>query len=194
MTGRVGLLGGTFDPPHAGHLLIAQTAREALSLDQVVLLPAPHPPHKPDVALSSFSDRLEMVKAAAKTVDGVEASNLEAGREGPSFTVDTLRACRERFGSDLYFIMGADSLRDLPLWREPGEILRLCTLVIFPRGDIPAVLTVEGEASLVIFTAPRIDLSSTDIRERIERGESVVDVIPEEVADCIDRREIYRSQ
>jgi len=194
VTRRVGLLGGTFDPPHSAHLVMAQTARDALGLDRVLLIPAPRPPHKAAGELSPFSDRIEMARAAAAAVDGVEVSQIESEREGPSYTVDTLRACREQFGGDLYFIMGTDSLRDLPTWREPEEILKMCTLVVFPRDDIPARLALEGDASLVVFESPRIDISSTEIRERCEQGDVPDEAIPDAVRELIRSRGLYRKQ
>ena len=98
MNGRVGLLGGTFDPPHSAHLVMAQTAREALGLEKIFLLPSPRPPHKGAGALSDYEDRVEMARIAARVVDALEVSDLEADRTGPSYTVDTLRLCRDRFG------------------------------------------------------------------------------------------------
>ncbi len=192
MSGRVGLLGGTFDPPHNAHLIMAQTAREALGLEKIILLPAPRPPHKAGTVLSNYDDRLEMARIAARDVEALEVSDLEAGRTGRSYTVDTLRLCRDRFGDDLYFIMGADSLRDLPMWRDPQGILELCTLVVFPRGDIPMRLDVTGNASIIAFEAPKIDISSSDLRRRLERGESADDAIPDGVLDLIRERGLYR--
>lgn len=194
MRGRVGLLGGTFDPPHSGHLIMAQTSLEVLGLERVILLPAPRPPHKSGNDLSSHSDRLEMASVASEGIDGVEVSNMESAHDGPSFTVDTLRACRDRYGSGLYFIMGADSLRDLPSWRDPESILNLCTLVVFPRDDIPARLEVSGDASLIVFESPRIDVSSTELRKQIARGEAVTDAIPGDVMAWIDGKGLYRRQ
>lgn len=193
MTRGLGLLGGTFDPPHGFHIVMAQTARDALGLERVLMLPAPRPPHKEGESVTAWKHRAAMVDAATRGVDGVEVSDIESTREGASFTVDTLRACRDRYGADLYFIMGADSLRDLPTWRDPGGILALCTLVVFPRTGIPMRLPVPGEASLVVFESPVIDVSSTDIRARFEKGERPSELVPDPVLDYIDRNGLYST-
>jgi nicotinate-nucleotide adenylyltransferase len=193
VTHGLGLLGGTFDPPHGFHVVMAQTAREALGLERVLMLPAPRPPHKQGEPVTAWEHRVAMLEAAVKGVDGVEVSDIESAREGASFTVDTLRACRDRFGPDLYFIMGADSLRDLPAWRDPEGILALCSLVVFPRTGIPMRLPVPGDASVVVFESPVIDVSSTDIRSRFERGERPSELVPDPVLDYIERNGLYHT-
>ncbi len=170
---------------------MADTARRVLGLERVLLLPAGCPPHKDARRLSPFPDRLEMARIAARDLEAVEASDLDAAGDGPSYTVDLLARCRDRFGSSLYFIVGADSLRDLPRWHRPRRILELCTLVVFPRDDIPMRLAVPGEASLVLFEAPRVDVSSSGLRRAIREGVDVSDRIPDGVMEYVRRRGLY---
>ena len=189
---RIGLLGGTFDPPHVAHVAMADAAREHLGLDRVLFVPAMSPPHKSPDSLSSYDHRLRMTEIAAQAI-GAEVSRAEEKRDGPSFTVDLLREFRAQGDVDLYFIMGADSLRDLPLWREAEAILDLCTLVIFPRDDIPVVSTVGERASLVIFEEPKIEVASHEIREILGRGESARGLVPQAVLDYIEETGLYRT-
>jgi nicotinate-nucleotide adenylyltransferase len=190
MTGRTGLLGGTFDPPHNAHLVMAHTAREALALDRVLLAPATLPPHK-ETAHSDWTHRLAMSEAAAAVAEGVEASRIEDEGAGPSYTADLLRRARGRYGGDLYFIMGADSLREFPSWREPGRILELSTVVVFPREGLPMHCQVPGDASLVLFEAPVMDVSSTEVRERIQARTDWGSLVPDAVAAYIRRHRLY---
>ena len=133
---RLGILGGTFDPPHAGHVRMALAARAALRLDRVFFLPAPHPPHKSDADTTEYRHRLAMLEAAIADTPELQVTHIEAG-DATSYTVELLRACRQRTAADLYFILGADSLAELATWREPAEVMRLATLVVFPRtGDV----------------------------------------------------------
>ncbi len=171
---------------------MAHTARRVLGLDRVFLVPAGRPPHKLSQPLSPFDDRLEMARLAARGLDGVEASDLDrAEGDEPTFTVDLLARCRDRFGPSIYFIVGADSLRDLPAWREPERIVASCTLVVFPRDGIPMRLDVPGEASLVLFESPSVDVSSTELRRAIAEGRDVSDRLPDGVLEYARRRGLY---
>ena len=190
MSERIGLLGGTFDPPHNAHLLMAQTAREALGLDRVLLVPATRPPHKDDEH-TPYAHRLAMSAAAADTVEGVELSRMEEEGTGPSFTAELLERARVEHGDDLYFIMGADSLREFPSWRNPQRVLELCTVVVFPRQGVPMRCDVEGPASLIMFEAPEVDLSSTDVRRRVRAREEFEALVPDTVADYIRKHGLY---
>jgi len=190
---KIGLLGGTFDPPHTAHLVMASTARDALTLDRVYLVPSARPPHKAPEAVSAFGHRAEMTRIAVRDVEGVEVSLIEAEREGPSWTVSLLSECRSRFGDDLYFIIGADSLQDLPTWREPQRVLQLCTLVVFARGRRSLRLPVTGEARVVVFELPQIDVSSTEIRNRLGHGGDPLPLVPEGVLSYARRHRLYGS-
>jgi nicotinate-nucleotide adenylyltransferase len=189
---RIGILGGTFDPPHRGHIRMASAAHEALGLDGVLLSPAPDPPHKDAAETGVYADRLAMTQRAVEGVDGLAVTRVEESN-APSYSVDLLEACRARSGADFYFILGADSLVDLPNWRAPDEIVRLCTLVVFSRNDAPIVLDIGGDASIVVFESPVVDVSSSGIRAAASRGEELIAWVPEAVAEYIARHGLYRA-
>jgi nicotinate-nucleotide adenylyltransferase len=196
---RIGLLGGTFDPPHNGHLLLAQESVEQLSLDRLLLLVAKLPPHKLGEEISAPSLRLEMSRAAAKGNYRLEVSDLELGREGPSFTVDTLRHFRSIHpDAKLFFLLGADQLAEFHEWREPAEIANLATIVAVSRyGIAPTdVSPVElGNGRTLDFqTVPltRVDISSSLIRDRVREGRSVRYMVPDDVRQIIETHRLYR--
>lgn len=189
---RVGILGGTFDPPHLGHARMALAARERLALDRVIFSAAANPPHKRGAAISTYAHRAAMLALATSGLDGVAVSRVEEEHD-PSFTVDLLRACRSRTSADLYFLVGADSLAEFATWKDPEAILELCTLVVFPRDAAPVVLPVRGDASLVVFESPVIDVSSTEIRRRMAGGEVPEGVLAPAVASYIARHGLYAS-
>lgn len=187
---RVGILGGTFDPPHTGHARMAIVARDVLGLDRVFFAPAPRPPHKTDAETSPYVHRVAMVEAAIAGEELLAVTRIEEAHD-TSYTALLLRACRERTSADLYFIMGADSLAELATWREPEEVMRLATLVVFPRGRSLVRAPAAREASLVAFEAPVIDVSSTDIRARLERGETGGDGLAPAVAHYVAEHRLY---
>jgi nicotinate-nucleotide adenylyltransferase len=191
MRGGTGILGGSFDPPHNGHVGMAQTAAEVLGLDVVYMMPALKPPHKNSRAISPWEDRLEMTRLAVRDVANVDVSLQELETRGTSYTVELLRRYRQRYRGDLYFIVGADSLRDMPGWREPEEILRLATIVVFPRSGIAPVLETKGDASVVVFTTPVINVSSSGVREKRGDGESIEALVPGPVNDFILDHSLY---
>lgn len=191
MSRAVGILGGSFDPPHVGHTTMAVTARDKLGLDVVLLVPAPRPPHKDPGGVGAWEHRVAMTRLAAAGLDGVDVSLHETGIAGESYTVDSLRRYRELYDDDVYFILGADSLRDLPGWKEPRTILALATLVVFPREGIDARLAVPGEAGVVVFERPTIDVSSSDIRKRWLSGESIEPFVPPAVFGYIRDHSLY---
>ena len=187
---RIGILGGTFDPPHVGHVRMAAAARDVLGLDRVFFSPAPRPPHKSDADTSPYAHRLAMVEAAIAGEERVAVTKIEEAH-AISYTVDLLRACRDRTSADLYFIMGADSLAELPTWRDPAQVAALATLVVFPRGSGVMRANIAGEVSLVVFEAPVIDVSSTEIRAGLERGDTAVDEVAPAVARYIAHHRLY---
>jgi len=189
---RIGLLGGTFDPPHLGHLSMARVARDVLGLDRVLFSVSPHPPHKRAEATGDYGRRVEMVRLAIAGADGIALTRIEEPHD-PSYTADLLRACHFRTRADLYFIIGADSLAELPSWKDPAEIVRLATLVVFPRDHRPVFLGVPGDASLAVFEAPVIDVSSSGIRASIRAGEVPRDSLAPAVAAYIEQHGLYRD-
>lgn len=186
-----GILGGTFDPPHVAHAAMARAALERLGLDRVVLMPAAAPPHKALDPLTEFRHRLAMARIEAGRVPGVEASAFEQRRDGPSYTVDLLDEFAREHPGTLYFIMGSDSLRDMASWRDPEGILRRCTLVVFPRPGFAAILPVPAPADVVVFEEPEIEVSSTMVRERLRRGETVEGLVSDAVLSYIDTHRLY---
>ena len=192
---RIGLLGGTFDPVHWGHLLLAECAREACGLDEVWFVPAAAPPHKPGRAITLPRHRLQMLELATAGLPQFVVSNIEIGREGPSYTVDTLTAIHEqRPNADLHFLMGADSLKDLPTWRQPERIAELATIVAVSRGDaIAAVPTDCGPYSdrIRLVPMPACGLSATDLRERAKSGRSLLFRTPRPVELYIREHSLY---
>lgn len=196
----MGLFGGTFDPPHLGHLVAAQDAAEELALDRVLLVVAGLPPHKIDEPISPASIRYEMVRAAVGKGGLLDVSDVEMRREGPTFTVDTLRHFRRTSPeSDLYFLMGADQLAELRTWREPESLGSLATLVAMDREGVDpeetTPLEVESGVRVDFLRVPvtRLDLSSTDVRKRLRDGRSIRYLVPREVERIIERHRLYRT-
>lgn len=188
---RVGIFGGTFDPPHIGHLLAASDAVEALALDRLLIIPTAEQPLKAGLVTASAAQRLEMTRRLAGSDRRFEVDPIEIERGGLSFTVDTLRAVRERFAADsglaLFLLLGADVLATLPKWREPETISALADVVVLTRdggGEMP-----PGMQAL---KTRRVDVSSTEIRARVRDGRSIRGFVPDAVADYIATERLYR--
>jgi len=195
----VGILGGTFNPPHIGHLVCAQEARAQLGLDRVVLMPVHTPPHKEALDDPGPEVRLALCQAAIAGDDELEVSALEVERGGPSYTVDTLRALHgSREEDDLTFIVGGDMASSLPSWREPEAVLKLARVAVAEREEHRRQEIAErlgglrgADERIVFFTMPRLDISSSDIRRRIAEGRPIRWLVPAEVCDEIERRGLY---
>jgi nicotinate-nucleotide adenylyltransferase len=199
---RLGIYGGSFDPIHLGHLLLAETCREACELDRVLFLPCGKSPHKPLGAIATSNQRAEMLEFAVAGDPRFGVCRIELERSGPSYTVETLRQLHvEQPDSELFFLMGADSLADLPLWREPQAILELATIIAVNRGHRPPPdwSSLEGRLGpsvrdrVRLVTMPAIDLSATEIRERVRSGRSLRFRVPRAVEEYIRQNELYRS-
>jgi nicotinate-nucleotide adenylyltransferase len=189
---RIGILGGTFNPPHIGHLVMAQEARDQLGLDRVVFMPVAVPPHKEADGDPGADVRLALTRLAADGEDGVEVSTAEIDRGGPSFTVDTLTELHERDPEqELTFIVGGDMAHSLPAWREPERVLELARLAVaeregIAREDIAARLAPLHDGTRVaFFDMPRIDVSSSAVRRRVAEGRPVRHLVPDAVAEAI---------
>jgi nicotinate-nucleotide adenylyltransferase len=189
------VFGGTFDPPHIGHVAVARQLAETGDLDEVVWIPSRRPPHKPDDGVAPPSLRLEMVKAVTEGEEGQKWSDLELAREGPSYTVDTLRALRSEYpGVDLVLILGTDQFAELSTWREPEEVARLASLWILAReGQDPGDVDLGVEVEWTPARVSRVDVSSSDVRRRIREGEPFHHLIPACVAEVIERERLYRD-
>ena len=189
---RLGLLGGTFDPPHLGHLAAARSARRELDLDRVLLVVANDPWQKaPRRRVTAAEDRMAMVEAACAGVDGVEASRLEIDRGGPSYTVDTVRELgRLHPGARLLLLVGADVAGELDTWHDVDELSGLVTLVIVDRGGIDRVDDPPGWR-VERLRIPALDVSSSELRDRLATGRSVDFLIPEAAILCMARLGLY---
>lgn len=194
------MLGGTFDPPHIGHLIVAQEARWQLGLDEVRLVPARHPPHKEAHDIAPAERRADWLERAVADKEGLAVSRLELGRDGPSYTADTLRAMHAAEpGLRLWFILGADQLAGFPGWREPEEILALARLAVVARGYISREELAELADSVApgccdLLDVPFIGVSSSMIRRRIAAGEPFSHLVPPEVDAALRREGLVPSQ
>jgi nicotinate-nucleotide adenylyltransferase len=200
---RIGIYGGSFDPIHLGHLLLAEACREACALDEVWFLPCANPPHKPEGCLTSGKLRAEMIELAIAGHPGFGTCWIELERSGASFTVETLRQLTEKHPTtEFCFLMGADSLTDLPSWREPQAILGLADVIAVNRGHQapPSLDLLESRlGSLVrervtLITMPAIDISATDLRRRVRTEHSIRYQVPRAVEAFIAQHQLYRDQ
>jgi nicotinate-nucleotide adenylyltransferase len=198
---KLGLLGGTFDPPHQGHLIIAEEARTALNLDRVIFMPAGDPYQKSAVReISAAIHRLSMVRLAISGNPAFERSAMETEVKGPSYTVDTLYRLRDRLGSadGLWLILGTDALAGLPQWKEPARLLSLCRLAVAPRArDASDLDQLESKlpglkASVDWLEMGRVDISSSEIRRRVIAGKSIRYLVPGGVEEYIAKNGLYR--
>lgn len=201
---RLGIFGGTFDPVHYGHLLLAESAREQLRLDQVWFVPAAVPPHKRDRELTAGKQRLEMLELALAGNEAFHVSSLELDRGGVSYTIDTLHAIHKKQpNAELFLLMGADSLHDLVNWRQPAEICQLALLAVVRRGGVA-----EPDFGLLkdLISAERlqaaidsqveisaVDFSSTDLRRRAAEGRSLRYRTPRSVEKYLESQQLYRA-
>lgn len=191
---RTGVLGGTFDPPHVGHLLLAADAREALRLDKLIFIPAGAQPFKVDAPpIASAEDRLEMVRLAVADDANYVVDDAEIRRKGLSYTVDTLEHLAERYeGSKLFLLMGHDTLAGFPQWRNPARIRELATLAVMERSGAPSLWNEVELEGVVTVSTRRVDVSSTEIRERLRARKSIKGFVPESVERFIEARGLYR--
>ena len=199
---RLGIYGGSFDPVHFGHLLLAESCREQCALDEVWLLPAAVPPHKTDQTLTSARQRIEMLNLAIGGHHAFRISTLEIDRGGVSYTVDTLTAIRQQHPhAELFLLMGADTLYDLPNWRQPERVCELAVPVVVQRNGSPApdldvlqpIVTAARIAHIQQHqvTMPIIELTSTDIRRRVAAGMSIRFRTPRAVEKYIETNRLY---
>ncbi|GAA3407606.1 nicotinate-nucleotide adenylyltransferase [Paenibacillus hodogayensis] len=194
---KVGIMGGTFDPIHQGHLLAAERAREEAGLDEVWFMPTNTPPHKPNAPKATAAQRLDMVKAAIARDPHFREETTEIRRGGTSYTVDTVRELKERHPDiDFYYIIGADMVQYLPNWTRIDELVKMITFVGLARpgysadaGQLPAAI----RASVLTVAMPQIGISSTAIRDMRRSGKSVRYLVPEPVFAYIEENRLYES-
>ena len=216
----VGLLGGTFNPIHNGHVAIARQAREVLALDRVVLIPTGDPPHKPHENLAAAKDRFEMVRLAIASDPSLSISDVEVRRSGKSYSIDTIRLLQQEYGPEvrLFFLIGLDAFLEFPTWRDPATLLTLCSFVVLSRPGlsfqalsglpfippIPQASLLEldagqsvrldipvGAQSLICLRLPPNSVSASDIRARIAQGAPTAKLLPPVVESYILQHHIY---
>jgi nicotinate-nucleotide adenylyltransferase len=200
---RVGIFGGTFDPIHMGHLLLAEQCREQVPLDQVWFMVSAAPPHKREREVTSFDKRVEMVQLAVAGNPAFQVSEMEKDRAGPSYTADTLAELQQQYPqTEFHWILGSDCLPDLPHWHEPAKVVSLAKLVVVTRPGWPAwsaeQLRVELKLKpdfplhMQVVLMPLVDLASRDLRRRVAEGRSIRYLVPPAVAAFILDKKLYR--
>ncbi len=200
MPETIGIYGGTFDPPHLGHLILAAESLQQLQLNRLLWVLTPKPPHKPGRPITPLPHRLEMLRRAIADTPGFELSTIEMDRPGPHYTAQTLEILRRQFpAADLAFLVGGDSLRDLPRWYRPQDILAACRFIGVMRrpGDSIELDTLDsilpGLGGKIRFVdAPRLEISSSTIRQRIASGGHFRYYLPASVYDYIQQNHLYR--
>ena len=199
---RLGIMGGTFDPIHYGHLVTAEAARDRFDLNKVIFVPSGHPPHKKDYQVTAGEHRYMMTMLAIATNPHFEVSRLEMDREGYSYAIDTVRQFFKMYheGCELFFITGADAILEIFTWKNVPALVRLCSFIAatrpgFNKGEINRVIDRLGDcgaASVKLLEVPALAISSTDIRTRIKGGRSIKYLLPEPVEQYIYQERIYK--
>jgi len=198
---RIGVFGGTFDPIHIGHLILAEEAWFQLKLDCVYLVPAGDPPHKQDRRLTLVEHRIRMAELATAEIDYLQVSRIDADRPGPHYTVDMVRLLRQQVGPavEIYFLMGMDSLRDLPKWYDPAWLVENCTLVALSRHDVELDWEKLNAAlpgirdRVIILDMPELEIASHAIQARVRDGQPIRHQVPRAVEAYIYKHGLYRE-
>lgn len=199
---KIGIMGGTFDPIHTGHLVTAEAVRIEYGLEKVLFIPAANPPHKQKFQVTPAMHRYIMTVMATYSNPHFYVSPIELERPGLSYTIDTLRALLAQYGhdTDFYFITGADALAELPTWHDIDDLLELCYFVAATRpgcicslDEIIKKFGVKGRKRIQRLATPELEISSTDIRERIRQGRSIKYIVPESVENYIVKESLYRT-
>ena len=197
----IGVLGGTFDPPHIGHMIIAQEALTQLSLAQVIFAPTRKPPHKLENEITPIDDRLKMMALALNSNPHFVLSRVDVDRAGPTYTVDTIRLLRRELGesADLYFIMGLDSLANILTWHTPDKLIALCRLAVFNRPGYAADLDALGaklpglRERVIMLKSPALEIAASDLQQRVRAGQSIKHLVPDRVAAYIAEHRLYQT-
>ncbi len=189
-----GLIGGTFDPIHLAHLVMAEEALDALGLARVLIIPAARPPHKEGEPVTPLEHRLEMARLATRDDPRLVVSDIEARLPGPSYTIETIRAVKRELGEGerLWFIMGADSLTQFFGWKDPEALIDACEFAVVPR---PGIDMSKADPRIVrkatVLPMPLLDIASSDIRDRVRRGRSIRYLVPADVRAYIQEKNLY---
>ena len=201
VTRRIGIMGGTFDPIHVGHLMTAEAVRDEFGLDKVLFIPAAVPPHMLDQQVTDARHRYLMTVLATTSNPHFDVSSIEMDRPGPSYTIDTIYELRRQYGenTDLFFITGADAIAEIPTWDRIEELLGLCQFIAATRpGFLPNVDNIKeyfgelGSARIHRLETPELEISSTNIRDRLKRGFSIKYIVPPAVEDYIYKEGLYK--
>lgn len=197
---RVGIFGGTFDPVHVGHLILAEQARDFARLDEVWFVPAPRPPQKEGQPITRFEQRVEMLELAVAGNPAFRIDPIEKERSGPSFTADTLTDLKGRHPAHSFFLLlGGDALADLPLWYQPRRVVESAGLVVMarPGSPLPSAealgVQIGAAVALEVVPAPQIDIASRDLRRRFAEGRSVRYLVPRAVEMYLREKRLYMS-
>ncbi len=195
---RVGILGGTFDPPHIGHLILGEYTVEALDLDVLLYVPAADPPHKQDRPKTPVHHRIAMLECALADNDQFTLSRIDIDRPGPHYSVDMVKIAQVQYPTaEIYFVMGGDSLRDLPQWYRPAEFINLCKLAVMRRpfdnlsSDLHEAVLPGLAERVVMIDAPMLEISSSEIIRRLQNGLSVRYLVPDAVLHYIAQHHVY---
>ena len=200
MCKRIGILGGTFDPFHKGHFMLAKTAYQQFELDEVWIMPNGNPPHKRNIEQTDFEIRCEMIRLSIKEAPYMVLCDYEGSEDSYHFTYQTLGEFKKMYPDDeFYFIIGADSLRDFPTWREPGIISQLCTLLVACRDESGiadlklkiAEMKERFDAECLIMNSPKVDAASSEIRVMVSEGKDIADYVGKGVANYIKNEKLY---
>jgi nicotinate-nucleotide adenylyltransferase len=191
---KLGILGGTFNPPHIGHLIVAESVRDQLKLDKILFVPSYSPPHKLYSQVALPTQRYEMVEIALEKNRNFSASDIEIAREGKSYTIDTINTLMGIYpGSQLYLIIGLDNLMDFSDWKSPNDIISKVELVVMNRPGYDVEVKNEFKRYATIVKVPGIDISSSDIRRRVKMGRSIRYLVPFEIEQYILKKSLYKS-
>lgn len=193
---RIGVFGGTFNPPHIGHLIVAEEVRQNFALDRIVFVPSARPPHKIQSPVIDSAHRYHMTQLATEDNPHFAVSDIEIRRPGTSYTVDTVKSFRDTYGPDvdIFFIMGGDSIFEIDTWKDPEQIFNCCTIIVTSRPGFHLSKVEERLKAKVLTTeVSQIDVSSTDIRQRLQDGKSIAYLVPQAVEAYIRKEKLYRS-
>lgn len=191
---KIGIFGGTFNPVHNAHLVAAQEVREKMELTRVIFVPSAHPPHKVEKNLAAAAHRLNMLKLAIEKIPYFSVSTLEIDRGGKSYSVDTMRELRKKYGkkTEFYFILGVDAVMDISTWKDVDTFLDLCNLVVINRPGF-SLANAKGELpSMRTLSITSIGISSSHIKNRIKEGKPITYMVPEKVEKYIRRYKLYQ--
>ena len=200
---RLGITGGTFDPIHLGHLIISEYIRQEYSLDKVLIMPTKNPPHKDEGSITIARHRVEMIRLSIEDNEFLELSDLEVNNSDTNYTVNTMELLRKIYGkeAELFFICGADSIRDMPKWKDPENLFSLCKIIAAYREAsskdeyLSGIKTLKENynADIKLSMVPQIDISSSIIRERVKEGKTIKYFVNREVEQYIYKNNLYKA-